>query len=362
MRLIVPHLLFFCLISLNAIGQTYNWLLIYYMPYDNNLSPLSQTIISQIKEAPVGKKVAVVLQTDLADRTGIHRYVFTDQIDSVKVDSEEMALTQSLDEYLTWVSDHFRARHYAVILLNHGGGLMEYGLDEYPSIRWMSIDSIASSIGKFNKRAKIKRLDLLFEQVCARATVENLYEFREVAAYTLASQGLVPAPGYYYPEMLKQLALGNIDSGKELSDIIVAAERQDMYYSFSLIDNSRWNNWTSALANYTQELGRVKPAINKSALKVYSYGGEAYYDFTSVLKATTATPSLNIANNQVIEATNSKLVARYYKNEASEQMNGYSGLSLYSPFRYRPNSLSIYRNKDYSAFIRTLESLSRSGR
>jgi len=49
------------------------WLFIYYMPYDNNLSNLGTRIIEMLRSG-TSDKVGVTIQADFADTTGIKRY------------------------------------------------------------------------------------------------------------------------------------------------------------------------------------------------------------------------------------------------------------------------------------------------
>ncbi len=358
---IIKSIIILSLLSHNVSGKEYDWLLIYYMPYDNNLSPLSQSIIKQFSKANISDHVCVTLQVDLAGSGGMTRYSFNSKVDSSYLSEEESASSKVFDEYLLWVSKTFRAKHYSIILLNHGGGLNEYGLDEYPRAnKWLQIDSLAISIGKFNGRAGISKIDLLFQQVCARGTLENLYEFNGVAKYTLASQDLVPAPGYYYPKVFSGLENGNVNSGDKLADLIVSSERDDMYYSYTLVDNSKWNDWLTLLEKFSEKLSHSNSKINTTELKLISYAGDSYFDFTSLINATSSNTDISITSGLIKKITSGVLIKRLYVNNKSDRMMGFSGLSICSPFKFAHRSLTIYSIKAYADFLTSLRNLTKA--
>src|SRR5436190_19840381 len=119
--------------------RTYDWLLVYYMPYDNDLSPLARTIINQVLKEKSNGRVCIALQTDLAGPGGTMRYIINESIDSTNIADENSADATSFQDFLHWAYGKYKAKHYAVVLLNHGGRLNEYGVDKYPSKKWMRI-------------------------------------------------------------------------------------------------------------------------------------------------------------------------------------------------------------------------------
>ena len=337
--------------------EKYDWLLIYYMPYDNNLSDLSSTIIDQIKNADYDGKVGVTLQADLEGAGGMSRYIFDKKNDSFHIEEESSASSETLTDYLIWVANNYKAKHYAIIFLNHGGKLNEYGSDQYPDPVWMPINEMANAISEFNKAAQIDKIDLLFEQICTRATVENLYEFREVAKFTLASQDLLPAPGYYYTKVISALSKQNIKSGSQLADLIIQSEKESMYYSLSLIDNSRWDTWLSYLDEYVKELQMKSYQLASNKIKILVYEGQSYFDFSSLVVATTNNQSIPKSALSFQSNTKNALQKRLYINPGNNRMKDYSGLSICSPFSDLKNPLSIYKTSTYSSYLSILQEI-----
>jgi hypothetical protein len=338
--------------------KPYDWVLIYYMPYDNDLSVVAKQITGQFLSSRVGDHARITLQVDLPGAGGVTRYVIGPQKDSIHLDEERSASAKTFSSYLLWVAKNFKATHYGIVLLSHGGGINEYGVDLFPQREWMPIDSVALAIRDFNREAGIDKLDLFFEQVCMRGSVENLFEFRDVAKYTMASQDLVPAPNYYYPKVFSKLGVGgSAISARDLADLIVASDRDDMYYSYVLIDNTKWEGWLTKLADFSHEQSKknLKVDFHPESMRPLPYGGEMYFDFASFI-GVMASP--DDPSRALLQYTATDLIHKFYPNPKSERARGYSGLSLLSPFKPRECPLALFSDKRYKEFMQ----LCRQGR
>jgi hypothetical protein len=137
--------------------------------------------------------------------------------------------------YLDWANRTFEAEHWAVIVVGHGGKINEVSPDDHRTIHrtrtWMRIDQFASAVSNFN-RSTSGRVELLFFQNCNKATLEVVYEARNCARYTLASQLTLGAPNYYYEGFLKRLQELSID-GREAAIAIMDSETLDMYHTLT---------------------------------------------------------------------------------------------------------------------------------
>jgi hypothetical protein len=161
----------YLLLSVFLLGQlhtqaqqkVYDWLILYYMPYDNDLSRFKAPILNQFKNLNLQGNVCITFQTDQADNRGQTRYIINSTWDSLQVNDERSASSAIFQDYINWSGQNFRAKHYAVVLLSHGGLINEYGIDEFPMQKWLGIDSLAQALQSFNKAVGISKLDLLFE-------------------------------------------------------------------------------------------------------------------------------------------------------------------------------------------------------
>ena len=78
--------------------------------------------------------------------------------------------------------------------------------------------------------------EFLFLQNCHKATLEVIYQVRNCAKYTLASQFLLGVPNYYYKGFFDALKQPSIN-GREVAIAIMDSEQSDMYHTLTLVDN-----------------------------------------------------------------------------------------------------------------------------
>jgi hypothetical protein len=340
--------------------KTCDWLLIYYLPYDNDLSPLADTIIRQCLSHTFSGSVCMTIQTDLAGDGGMKRFSIDKNIDSVHVAEENSGSAEGFSSYLHWVVQRYRAKHIAIVLLNHGGDLNEYGLDTYPEKSWIKVSEVAHVIREFNDKMNIAKIDLLYQQVCTRGTIENIYEFNDVAKFTLASQDLVPAPNYYYAKVFKTMDRNSPSDGKQLAELIVSSERDDMYYSYTLIDNSQWQKWEKALRDYIHTIKKNDIYFSTDQMKIITYRNTLYFDLNSFVSSTKYSGSDSDAH--AFRHATDILISKHWVNPAFDRMKDYCGISICSPFSHQPDkSLSIFRLQAYADWMKFVV-MSRSAR
>src|SRR4051794_40652516 len=89
-----------------AIGQEekwYDWGVVYFMSYDNNLETHGRTIIERIGAGISSERTIAAVQADFRDRGGMRRYTIRSSgIEVTRVDSENSASEHRFLDYLTW--------------------------------------------------------------------------------------------------------------------------------------------------------------------------------------------------------------------------------------------------------------------
>jgi hypothetical protein len=348
---------FMALQPLQAQKKVYDWLIMYYMPYDNDLSDFKTPILNQFKNLDLKGNICITIQTDQAGDSGLTRYIINSTWDSLKVNEDRSASVEVFQDYLLWGSKKFKANHYAIVLLSHGGLVNEYGVDQFPKQQWLGIDSLARAIKTFNKVEGISKLDLLFEQVCTRGTVENFYEFKDIAKFTMASQTLVPLPNMYYGKTMKWLDAGGVTTGRAMAEGIVKNERSDMYYSYTLVNNSYWKNWNSLWVKYNKSIQDQAIGLKRDDLLTLSHSTDFYFDMVSLLKSVRVNSELPRSAQNLIDFTNNKLIERLYLNPENNKMNGYSGMSILTPFKENNGSLALQQTIIYKQFQASMRRL-----
>jgi hypothetical protein len=329
-------------ISLSLYGQRTKqpeWLMIYWMPYDNNLSNWTDSIFHMMKEVP--ENVQVVVQADRAGAGGMERYEvnggrsrFVEQ-----VASDNSASGKEYAAYLEWVAGRYHARRYAVVFLDHGGKLDEVGLDEYPKKSFLRIDSIRMALEKFNQKIG-KRVDLLYFQVCAKGAIEPMFEVAGVAEFTLTSQNKLGAPNYYYPGLFRKMKSEIPTNGKELAAWIVENEAPSMYYSQTCIDNAKFPAFEQSWKSFWDSTESVRPDI--TAMQIVIYDGVFYWDLKLLLENLDT-----VRSAEVLNALNN-LIVFHHVNPQNDLMKEYCGLSILG---IKPTSMELFRQYRHLHFF-----------
>jgi len=305
-----------------------DWLFVYYMPYDNNLSTYGEPIIQMIKDSMRTEKVIVTVQADFSDTLGMRRLVIThDSIIRYTIKNEYSALTETYKEYLKWVLNSIEYKKIAIVFLDHGGKLDELCLDENPKTGFLKVDSLKSV---FSHQVGSNKIDLLFLQVCTKGSIEPIFEFKDVAKYTLCSQIELGAPNYYYHGLFAELSNRPEMEGDEVAKIIVANEADNMYNSYTIINNNKLDSLQVLIQMFSNQISNTPP-IKLLQTPTYSYYcGERYWDMISFFENIDLEdyPSLHLQKNEIVDFILKDVILFHQTNPKNHFMNKFSGLSM----------------------------------
>jgi hypothetical protein len=338
------------------------------MPYDNDLVSCGEPIVEMLTRGTRNSEIAVVVQSDYwGDPKMRRRQLVNGTANEINVVGEDSSDPSALSAYLDWAGQAFEAEHWAVIVVGHGGKINEVSPDDRRTSRrtrtWMRVDQFANAVSNFN-RSTSGRVELLFFQNCNKATLEVIYEARNCARYTLASQLNLGAPNYYYEGFLKRLQESSID-GREAAIAIMDSETIDMYHTLTLVDNQ-------AVGHIPQKLSRLlQPILNsrlvsvrQSVLQPYHCSGEQHCDALALFEHLSRIG--NQGQNEFTEFANflcSSIITSYktggelygsrpHNNDSEE----FCGLSLYLPENgqeiSRYSSLALYQKVDLISLYR----------
>lgn len=219
----------------------YDWVLFYWMAYDNNLSKCGPPIIEMLSKGITSERVAVVVVADYPDTEGLKRFVLTKggAIEESAIKSEASADAKSVARELAWTSEHLRAKKYGLVFLNHGGALGQMSIDEHPEgggrARWMFPPRLATEVTAWRKQAP-GEAELFFFQQCGKGSLENYHALKDSARYVMGSQTIVGAPNEYYEATLRFLCENPEADGLALAKEITKRETPRMFTSYTTLD------------------------------------------------------------------------------------------------------------------------------
>jgi len=185
------------------------WTLMYYFAADNDMKDKDYFMEKQVtqqqealKYASTNPNVQIVSLWD--HPTGVAEYyTFSNGVVS-EISSQGTVHTgrdSTLRNFVTWAQSRYPARHYALIISDHGQGIAGVALDRHlPYIFWWP-DGDYLKPSELQKALKdVKKLDLLYMDACLMGTVELGYQLRDLVDFYVASESETwgAAPQHYY--------------------------------------------------------------------------------------------------------------------------------------------------------------------
>ncbi len=268
----------------------HEWVLVYYMSYDNNLEHCGPVILDQLTRGAKRSDLLVTVLSDDRDPGGLRRHTITSAgRTEERLTTDNSASEEVLSDYLDWVAAAHPARHYAVVFLNHGGRLDEMCLDEYTGDsgkqRWLSARLVGPILRGFRNDVS-GEVELLFLQQCGRGSLENLYSFRGAAKAIMASQMSVGAPNTYYEPVLRWLASRRQTAGAPLASQIMSHDRH--FTSYVCVDGDALQELPRRLDPVVRGLlGDDERTLEPVAgmRPCFRYKTETYYDLLGWLES-----------------------------------------------------------------------------
>jgi len=346
----------------NKPRNNYDYILLYWMPYDNNLSRFGQPIIEMLSKGVQSDKVLVLVQSDLSNAKQLSRNIITKgNINVQYLETADSSSENVLNDYLSWALSQFQAKRWVIVFLGHGEGLMKISPDNNPNSssisssepKWMNLQRISEVLSKFNQAVN-GRLELLFFQNCNRGNIEVHYTFQNIAKYTLSSQIVLGVPNYYYESLLNHLSYyPNLDGG-QIAKKIMDFEPSDMYHSLTLTKNHYFHQLSEKLNPVIDSILKantdaVKIQINsallpkksnseKSLIDIYRSGGETFVDLANFILEITILSGADVtACNRFLNYFKSFLIERLQQNgkllspRIRARYQKFSGLGLFLP-------------------------------
>ncbi|MBD1904902.1 clostripain-related cysteine peptidase [Funiculus sociatus GB2-A5] len=323
--------------------RLYDWIFLYWMPYDNDLSIFGTPIIDMLTKGVKSDNILLAVQSDLIGDKKLSRNVITQgNIFTHKLNAANSGSEEVFAEYLNWANLQFQAKKWAIVFLGHGGRLDEISPDGHPEpdlaskTKWMNIQKLSDIIANFNQQVG-KRVELVFFQNCNKGTIEVNYTFRNTAKYTLSSQLLLGAPNYYYEQLFSFLGRKPEINGGQLAEKIMEFEPFDMYHSYTSINNSDISNLSAKINPLIDTVlsANIK-TINLSNLISYNYMGDRFVDVVSFFQTITKQSGANQQKcDEFIYFLNNSIIHKVKKDGkllgSPPEYKNFSGLGIFFP-------------------------------
>lgn len=337
-----------------------NWTVMVFVNAKNNLEQYGLGDVNEMEMVGSDDNVNIVAElgrisgysSSDGDWTGSRRYLIQKDADTTKITSpvvmeipkSDMGDWKHLVEFAQWSIKNYPAKHYVLIVWNHGAGWnkdvsfaankgISYDDETSNHITTPQLRQAMEAIGK---------IDVFGMDACLMQMVEVGYEIRKQADYIVASEETEPGDGYTYNTWLGPLAANPAMGGEELAKAMVNSytdhyqainqgATQSALKTASLEKYAALSNdWVNAVMA-AGDLANVKNARAKAQAFYYSSNKDAYHFIKLVSEAS--------ANADV--AAKGKVLMDFIKNDlvvlsraTGAKYANANGLAVYVPASY----------------------------
>jgi len=333
------------------------WTIMVFMNGDNNLEEFGIANINDMEQVGSSKDVNVVVQFDRSPEFDISNgnwsttkifYVNKDN-DSEKINSKELAdlgevdmgNPKSLEDFVFYAMENYPAKHYTLILWNHGGGWVGLSNDDTDNPAGLGIKELADALRNITIK-KNRKLDIIGFDMCLMGMLEVYSQTSEFANIGIGSEELEPGKGWNYAGLLKFITENPKSDARTFASQITTSYHdyyadQDSTITLSAIDLSKINDVINSLSNIVTKINfninltwKEIARANNKADRYNSPIGRSNIDLFDLLKPLIPASSGTELYDDFLNVQNS-VASAVIDNVKGPAHNFASGLSIYFP-------------------------------
>jgi len=216
------------------------WTLMVYMDGDNDLEKFAIEDLNEM-ELGIGDAVEVIVLVDRADNydtsngdwKDVRIYRIQKDQDRMQIHSQVLAKPGELNlgdasvlQAFIRASIHtFPAKHYGLIMWDHGGGWTSHALDlNAPNSKQgkdhLTLPELSGAIEGALQEAGIKRLDMIGFDMCLMAQLETATQLQGLGSVMIASEAIEPDQGWPYDRILPMFSVGTRGNRRLVAAIV----------------------------------------------------------------------------------------------------------------------------------------------
>ncbi|MEO8196144.1 MAG: clostripain-related cysteine peptidase, partial [Thermoanaerobaculia bacterium] len=257
----------------------------------------------------------------------------------------DTANPETLVGFVAFGLQNFPAKHYGLILGDHGGTWMGMLNDETDNEGGMKLAPFIQGL-EVLKKAGAPKLDVIGFDMCLMAQVEVMDAISPYASYGVASEELEPGAGYPNHRVLQALTKNPKMSGRDFAQTMVRewgasyAEAGEATVTSSATDLSKVEDLTSAVDALASALaqadGSLQTAAARARAATHYYGGEegggdlASFDLGEFAARLAKQPEAAPIKSQ-LDAVQAAVTAAVIEHKEGAAHVGSTGLAIYFP-------------------------------
>ena len=327
-----------------------DWTVMVYIAADNDLEPFSIDDLNEMESVFYGANVNVVVLLDRSpgydasngNWSGTRRGLVTHDdnlavISSALVDIGEKNTGNpaTLTDFINWGAANYAAQNYALVVWDHGGGLSGACWDNTSNGDNLSANELRTAIDNAQPQ-----LDFIGYDACSMGMLEVVWDLVPLAEVVVASQELIPGPGWAYDRWLASLTanpgMSAVALGQAAVDTYGAEYAGQSNITLSALTTVTLTPLKQALDDFVASAllatGADLAAMRLAAERTKDYGAQfAQYtldlgDFMAEVAARVSSATLRAKANAVL----SNLQTAVYAETGT--VGEATGLSIYLPW------------------------------
>ena len=343
------------------------WTLMAYLDGSGELRPAAEHYREQLLSGEQGGQVRVLVQVNArADEGSKAEAVrcWRDQLDhscAEQVGGDDAHSPEGLANFVKWSMQQAPAQRYALLIMGHGEWLVPPLSGERAAAGEggpLSIEGIATALRDAERCAGSGPLEIVFLDCCHGATLEVIWELREVARYLVGPPGLMYSPGLPWGSIVQELQGRPQASGRDLAEIAVRAggafwrSEPDLPVALIAMDLARLESVVHALFGLSQravvQMPAVAPEIALARSRTVTWGRRRSVTdlggFANVLAEVSTSPGVAQQAWEVSQAIREATVASHIQGANTRGKARGTGLGIFFPLNLEKAELpAVYR-------------------
>lgn len=341
-----------------------SWTFLVYIAGDNNLAKYADLDLKEMMQVGSNDTINILAYTTIKregeDKRTVKYYIEKDNLLQIgELPAKDSGDVATLTEALEWAHVEYPADHFALVLWDHGSGILNR------SSCWLKGICMDDTTGHYLTDRNLfaacgyicdtyrngKKIDVIACDACLMGSVEMAYTLQPYADYYVASEETIPGYGFPYDQVLAPFIEGSLEPIDFATNLVkVYAESYDATkteYTISAIDLHKVEPLVKQLdlvaQFFTNQLKMRNPAsVKKELLDAIKKGNcihfavEQYVDLYQSLQSILAhVPNMTIDYSKrwyiskVIKDTLPLIDSCVIANKCSALYKDMQGLSVY---------------------------------
>lgn len=282
-----------------------------------------------------------------ASWSGIRRYLIQKDSDPAQVTSPvleefkgDMGDWNHLVEFGLWAKAKFPARHYMLIVWNHGNGWKS--AKAFPAAKGISYDDETghhiTGVQLGQALAKMGGADIYASDACLMQMAEVAYELKNSAPLIIGSEETEPADGWPYHYFLEGLRNTALTSENIAASAVLGFTRYYTEKSKKVTISALYTRNLSTLKTLTDQWAALAMTTDRAALRAARLATKPFADieshdfihFLNLAAEKTPSPELKAKSLELSAFISSKVLIRN-STTGDAYKNAY-GLGIYMPY------------------------------